>query len=88
LKKKSESKIHLIWLFRTPNRTVGSQERTGKEPHPRVGLGWVFWAVIWLFQKGWDNGSCDIRIGYLIFHSHGYQPSELPWYPMVVWCSF
>jgi hypothetical protein len=24
----------------------------------------------------------------LIFHSHGYQPSQLPWYPMVVWCSF
>jgi len=63
--KKSESKIHLIWRFQTPERTVGSQETTCKEPHQSLGRG--FRGSYLAFSKKLTEWSYEIRIGYLIF---------------------
>jgi hypothetical protein len=42
--KNSESNNHWSWIFQKPQRTSGSQERTGNE---QVDL----WSVIWFFKK-------------------------------------
>ncbi len=78
--------------FKPLKEPPGLRKELARSPHPRGGAGvWGGFSgqLFELFQKGWENEwSYNIRIGYLIFHSHGYQPSQLPWYPMVVWCSF